>query len=400
MSKTGLTLRWLVVPLSFIAFNSSVTWAQSFPGAGVDDTPSLGQFAIRLSKAMGKRLSQPNCPGNLDDPNDPCVIWSPVLYDANTKIGRSAAHKEDDNTDLVADSDLKPFPVTGFIEGPKGTPEVHTQILSLNMTDQGQCGPSSANAVRAGSSMTVVAPEKRKLSLGEVESLNRGNDFPAESFFNMFVEVDIDWNLDNVVDMTVYNPKIPLTVQNLDLQGFPPQVVYIHGGNKGDSAPPVYDVSTGKLVGWIVLAGHGVGREVNCAQRTLFGEELRDRAPDIIKKSLTVTMGDFQTQVNNGEVTLNWATVTELNNAAFRIWRAELLPGGTQCTLNIGDYLPQTVQVVGLVSSQATGVSGANYSYSENVASGTYCYAIEDIEYGGVPSSFHFPNNQVPVIVQ
>jgi PKD repeat protein len=309
--KTIGTLSLLGVGLSL----SLVTWAGDFPvTAGVEHTPSLGQFAVRLTKEAGEKFGLSNCPGDWDNPDDPCVIWSPVLAEEMTRIGRSAPHNEDDNTDevtgaaigcdvgqdgclstglmpeLVKDGDLKPFPEKGFVEGPANTKEVHTQILSLNMIDQDEkctrpdgTSPVSANAVRAGSAMTVVPSGERKRSLGEVESLNDpAGNFPAESFFNMFIEAALDWNRDGNVDMTVYNPIIPLTVQNSELKWFPPKVVYIHGGNTNDGAPPVYEVTTGELIGWIILAGHGVGcipspdNCSSCGRRNFFAQELRN----------------------------------------------------------------------------------------------------------------------------
>ena len=115
-------------------------------------------------------------------------------------------------------------------------------------------------------------------------------------------------------------------------------------------------------------------------------------------------MESFQTQVNNGEVTLNWQTGIEANNAAFNIWRGEPLPGKTECTLNMEDYSLPTIQVVeSVVNSQGTEVSGAEYTYTNPVAPGTYCYAIENVEYGEVSSSrddrFHLPDNPEPVVV-
>lgn len=437
MSKTGLTFRWLVVPLSFIAFSPSSmatcevgSW---IPGcsAGVDTTRSLGQFAIRLTKEMGEKLVPPpphDCPGDWNDPFDACVIWSPVLYDPNTQIGRSDPfidrHPQQDafenesvcdnggpifcnifDPDPVTDEQME-FPTTKFVEGPTGTEEVHTKIISLNMTDdQTQCGTPSKNAVRAGNAMTVVPVAKRKRSIGEVESLNTPpGGFPAESFFNMFVEVDLDWGMPGV-DMTVYNPIVPLTVQNSALTGFPPQVVYIHGGNEDDGAPPVREVNTDKLIGWIILAGHGVGgKDISCAELANFGDKIKGMARDILKvKPLAVSLDSFQVQVNNGKVILDWQTGVEANNAAFNIWEGKLLPGKTKCTLNMEDYSLPTVRVVSSVNSQGTEVSGAEYTYTQSVTSGTYCYAIEDVEYGEVTpyrdDKFHFPDSLDPVIV-
>ncbi|BAP54300.1 hypothetical protein THII_0003 [Thioploca ingrica] len=412
MSKVGLTVRWLVVPLSFIAFNTSTmaacevgNWIPGCP-AGVDTTASLGQFAIRLTKEMGENLSPPqNCPGDWTDPNDPCVIWSPVLYDNNTQIGRSdpfiePVSLESDSVlvceigdpllcnvfdpDPVTDKQMQ-FPTKDFVEGPTSTEEVHTKIISLNMTDLGQCGSTSANAVRAGSAMTVVPLAKRKRSLGEVESLNTPpGGFPAESFFNMFVEVDLDWDNNGSVDMTVYNPIVPLTVQNLNLTSFPPQVVYIHGGNTNDGAPAVHDVTTGKLIGWIVLAGHGVrggGKEVSCADLVNFGNEIKGRAKDILKVvPLLVKLSSLTATVQGGEVTLNFETASEKDVLGLQLWRGEPING--ECTVDLLNYV--NPNMIGEINSVGSETTGATYQLIDNVTqAGTYCYALKEINGNG-----------------
>ncbi|MCP3893148.1 MAG: hypothetical protein GY706_00740, partial [Bacteroides sp.] len=94
-------------------------------------------------------------------------------------------------------------------------------------------------------------------SIGEIE-FGTTNDFPAESFFNIFVEVDI--GLPNVG--TLYN-KAPLIIQNDELDALPPHVVYTHEVSS-NIAPLVYVKSTGKPFGWITLAGHGV--HYDCSQ--------------------------------------------------------------------------------------------------------------------------------------
>jgi len=275
----------LVIPFVYIGLSIPfATWA-AFPGAGVDRTTSLGKFGIRLNQEMGQQLGLGNnCPFEAQ-----CFFESPVLIDSKTLIGRSEPHKDADSTDingaevcidgdptscntyatdLVKDADFTEVPDTGkFNEGPNGTQlevqEIHTQIIQFNMTrhekQDDRCPNSSASAVRAGS----AAPNQPR-SIGEVESKGT-TDFPAESFFNVFVEVDIDWDMDLGVDITVFN-KTPLVIQNDNLDKLPPQVVYKHDG--GDNHPAVYDKNTGKHIGWVTLAGHGVG--FNCGDAIQF----------------------------------------------------------------------------------------------------------------------------------
>jgi hypothetical protein len=254
----------------------------AFPPGGVDTTTSMGRFTIRLSLTMGRELlgieGCPTAPG--------CRIDSPVLFDGNTRIGRSNPFYENSKTDImgavipifgnidinlgavdtVKDSDFvwpthPPF-VEDTLGVAPGTEEVHTQILSLYMIHIPPCGgESSRNAIRAGG----VSSYWRPRSVGEVESLNTppGN-FPAESFFDIFAEVDVDLPPYGNVDMTVFN-RSPLIVQAEALYSFPPRVIYTHGGS--DYAPAVFDTATGRHVGWITMAGHSVG--MACDDQTI-----------------------------------------------------------------------------------------------------------------------------------
>ncbi len=252
-----------LIPIQALALN--------FPPAGVDATTSLGKFSIRLTQPAGQAwFGIPNCPwGN---PN--CLIHSRLLYDGHTEIGRSDPHQDGDVIDevdgaeicqapsfppmspctsylpnLVKDDDFPMFPPLDgvpFDEGPNGTKEIRTQVLSLNMTDLGKCGTHSNDVVRVSSLLP---------SIGEVESLPGSSDFPAESFFDMFVEVDVDLTSVGLGVKTLYNNQ-PLLVQNGQLNQLPPSVLYTH--DVSNTSPLVYDKQTGDTIGWIELAGHGV----------------------------------------------------------------------------------------------------------------------------------------------
>lgn len=295
----------LMLPVLYTGLSTLSTTAFS----DVDRTQSLGRFSVRLTPEAGKALGLDNCPGNLNDPRDPCRINSPGLEDNETLILRSIPHFDGDETDrngaemscgtltyqsgcaeplpTVKDSDFAVIPEGPFFfPSPEDTEEVHTQVLALhlrpnpqncccdqydmdrdgqtNEAERMRCSMNwnlpSANAVRAG----IHAPDQPR-SLGEVETKvtpgSSGNfsgywfSQQAESFFNMFVEVDVDANFDNVPEMTLYN-KEPLVVQNGSVYYFPPPVVYIHTDS---DAPLVYDKKTGQAIGWLTLAGHGSG---------------------------------------------------------------------------------------------------------------------------------------------
>ncbi|WP_069471167.1 hypothetical protein [Candidatus Marithrix sp. Canyon 246] len=369
------------------------------PSAGVDRTTSLGRFGIRLTKEMGQKLFKiDTCP--FGDPK--CFVRSPVLLDTNTRIGRSAPHKDADPTDTggadvckqgtnnscsqffaakVKDSDFSNNP---FIDGPAGTREIHTQIVGFNMNHwerQKNCDAKfSANAIRAGGTIPR--------SIGEVEvKTGVAGEFPAESFFDIFVEVDLDWNLDNTIDITLIN-KSPLVIKNGNLMKLPPVVIYNHGGS--DNAPAVYNKDTGEPFGWVTIAGHGVGYD--CTKVKEFVKVVDDMKEQTnlepLVPILSVSLDTFTTNAADGKITINWTTGTETNNAGFTLWRAT--PKDGQCSLDPSNY-KDVKQVQPLVYSKSQdGVLGASYSEpDQNVEAGvTYCYGLEDIEYDGT-RTFH-----------
>ncbi len=231
-----------------------------FPGRGDDTAPSLGTFTVFVNPPIRPLLA--GYPGY---DNTTGTLTSPTLYDPTTIIGRSDPHLHGSAPDtggtlvgsagiVVADSDFDILPA-GF-QGPPGTREVHTRIADFDIAAMG-----GLVMVRAGDS----APG-RPHSLGEVESLSGASgdpnlDFPAESFFDVFVEVDLP-PLGAFPGGTLFNDT-PLLVINDNLPAFPPHVVYIHGQT---AAVPVYFLTddpgnawlAGDLFGWLSLAGHGM----------------------------------------------------------------------------------------------------------------------------------------------
>ena len=242
----------VIMLLAACAFSSHN--ALALPPGGTDEgVPSLGKFTILLTDQITE-------------------VTSPLLSDSDTKIGRSDPHFDDDPidlggadvclnssctvTDTVADNDFTVVPPSDsnpFDEGPADTEEVHTEIISLNMTDPN----GTANAVRAGK----PAFSGLEWSIGEVESLALppGIDFPAESFFDIFVEVDVDYDADGIVDLTLYN-KDALLIENGNLLAFPPKVIYIHGNT---SRVKMFNKANDCLFGYLIIAGHGINFDIN-----------------------------------------------------------------------------------------------------------------------------------------
>jgi len=92
-----------------------------------------------------------------------------------------------------------------------------------------------------------------------------GPDFPASSFFDVFVQVDIPPCAD-FPGATFYN-IMPLIVKNDNLMGFPPKVSYLHDSSsivpilflKTDTAASPPRWLKDDVFGYFLLAGHGVG---------------------------------------------------------------------------------------------------------------------------------------------
>src|SRR5437016_1189070 len=266
--------RVLVVFCTILTLAVVPAFAQ-FPAQGDDLTTSLGSFKIQISNNFAGLFA--GCPGFDSTTN---ILKSPTLYDPATLVGRSNTIRDGDANDtngvavgtagtIVAENQLFPPPgfpcagvTTGCASGP-GTREVHTEVRSLKMTS----GPV---AVRAGvwyNNPTTATPPTR-ISPGEVESHSGpggapANDFPASSFFDVFVRVDVPaCGTGGFPGATLYN-SAPLIVKNPNLTAFPPRVVYLHDTSTAvpilflNANPPLWNADD--ILGYFVLAGHGIG---------------------------------------------------------------------------------------------------------------------------------------------
>jgi uncharacterized repeat protein (TIGR02543 family) len=243
---------------------SLVTWADGFPNTGVDGVLSLSKFKVTFTREFAFYLKEVKGAPFCEDfstpeqcPSSAREYTSPLLYDPNTKIGRSDPHRDGDNTDELIGTDICKDGDTNFCndydisiddnfqwkdsgyqtngqpfdEGPTGVEEVHTLLISSRHTQLDDS--NSASAIRAGDQAPCQAR-----SLGEIESLN-GNGFPAESFFHMYMDFDIDLNNDGIVDISLYNnTSEPLVFESTGLTSFPPKVVYSLAGD--GNAPKLY----------------------------------------------------------------------------------------------------------------------------------------------------------------
>lgn len=69
----------------------------------------------------------------------------------------------------------------------------------------------------------------RPVSAGEVEAGSSATDFPAKSFFNVFVQVEFP-ALGSLPAIQLVNVE-PLLVEQTNILAFPPRVVYQHGNS-------------------------------------------------------------------------------------------------------------------------------------------------------------------------
>jgi hypothetical protein len=274
-----------------------------FGPAGDDHTTSLGSFKIKI---VNKFVPDVNSCPNYDATNN--ILSSPTLYDPGTIIGRSdvslAGHDIANTpfevgavnvglTGTVINKDrlLPPPTYPCFTDAPNtapsppdhgpcasgvGTRKVDTEIRSLKMSNlPGASGP--AVTVRAGLHYSedpfqptpyadiMTSPGKVQSRSGP--SNDPTKDFPATSFFNVYVKVDIPPGYCGMnPGITLYNQD-PLKVVNKMLTQFPPRVVYLHDASSivpilflTDSPPGVpVPWHRGEVLGYFLLAGHGVG---------------------------------------------------------------------------------------------------------------------------------------------
>ena len=266
--------RLFAVMIVMVAFAAIPACCQQFPALGDDLTSSLGSFKIQVTNQFAGMFN--GCPGY----NNP-ILQSPTLYDPFTGVGRSGAlldgSADDQNGVAVGAagtivSEAMLFPPPGFpcagsntaCASGANTREVHTEVRSLKMVNLGGGLP----AVRAG--VWYDDPNNQnppsRVSPGEVESHSGpggapANDFPASSFFDIFVRADLP-ACGGFPGATVYNTT-PLIVKNSNLTQFPPRVVYLHDTSNVvpilflNANPPRWNA--GDVLGYFVLAGHGIG---------------------------------------------------------------------------------------------------------------------------------------------
>lgn len=296
-----------------------------FPAQGDDLTTSLGSFKIQITNTFAPMFA--GCTGYNATTQ---ILQSPTLYDPGTIVGRSNVINDGDNNDvngvavgtaktIVSESMLFPPPgfpcsgVTGCTSG-AGTREVHTEVRSLKMTS----GPV---AVRAGvwyDSATQSGPPSR-VSPGEVESHSgpggaAANDFPASSFFDVFVQVDMPaCGTGGFPGATLYNSS-PLIVKNFNIMAFPPKIVYLHDSSTAvpilfkNANPPKWNADD--ILGYFVLAGHGIGYTNSQSDINAFNNYMNCQTVGTAPSSPSAPTSTAKTAPTSGDATISSTNIS------------------------------------------------------------------------------------------
>lgn len=278
-----------------------------YPSAPTNETTtSLGQFTISVAAPFQGIVSTEIANGDL-----PGFTWdaahnlltSPLLYDPSTTIGLSAATTvgafqsssgvqvgTGANSTTISPSTYSALP-SGWTSAPGSTPEVITQMQSMNLTTAGLGGGSPGTSVVGGIANGL------QVSPGQVQSTSSmGGDFPSKSFFDIFVDVNIGTT--NLGTLTLENTA-PLLVQASGLTSLPPTVIYTH--TNSTPAPLVFTNGpyAGDTFGSIALAGHGAGYTNSQADQTSFENSyaamyaayIPELNPGSLASALTLLMG-------------------------------------------------------------------------------------------------------------
>jgi hypothetical protein len=385
------TLAVLLAPLGIATHLQAQTFA-SYP-AGDDAASSLGQFRLVVDGAFVD-ITDAALAGSIFTTTeglpgvwiyDGGVFTSPVLFDAATTVGRSdpfvsGAPIADAGTiagrapgrTYIGDGQLTVQP--SWPDASNRVYEVHTFLKSLHLTDV-----ATANlgiSVKAG----MDAPT-RPVSAGEVEAFGTNSDFPARSFFNVYVQVDIP-AAGALPAVQLVNVD-PLLVENAVIYGFPPRAFYIHGNTNAVSVYFNTDITItttngsvtiprGTLFGQLTLAGHGMSYaeyEIPSFETEVETEITTSTMPLNANPFKSVTIQDFAPNYNAVRVPV--LSQYRLTNNVF---------GFT--VLNVDVHSTNYVQVC------TNSVLGSWLTISTNVPA-TTSFTFTDSQAGGNPRRFY-----------
>jgi hypothetical protein len=205
---------------------------------------------------------------------------SPLLYDSSAIVGNSDPILQGSNAETngvavgTANTNVSSGSLTypGAFTNTAGAREEFLQVVNLNMSAQ-----SNGVSLLMGSS----APKQSKATLGEIQSLsntaNPTNDFPAQSFFDVFAEIDLPIGNDtaqltNSSPLMYYGNNVSSVGPLYPLNPFVPTAVPLYfagdftplGAFSGDQLGTYTILSYGtqvpepSMVGILVLSGVGL----------------------------------------------------------------------------------------------------------------------------------------------
>jgi len=221
-----------------------------FPPAGADSFGSALVANITFLPAFGGQTFTVKLQGPVVVlRSDPHLDLGMTTPDVSGPLGSGGSGCATDPAPATSDGLLVPFP--GGYEGDAGRDEVHTEICRMTLSGAQFGGVE----LRAGEQMTA-RPDLPRRTLGEVESRNPvdSTGFPADSFFNVFFEVDI-----LALGFTLFNWS-PALVELLGIPAFPPPANcdYLHGGELNINGPvALFDASNPQcLVAFLTTGKH------------------------------------------------------------------------------------------------------------------------------------------------
>ncbi len=264
------------------------------PGSGVLTSPTMYDFSSTTIAVSSNHVR--NIPGN---------PYFPPTTPGGVVVG-TAAHAPAFPDSINSYSPEYANIPAAFATAPNGIDEIMTEIESFALTASSsvlQCAPdprvptvsSTVKMVFAGPDQIPSLPHNRR-SIGLVQQITNGaaSDFPAQSFFDIFVEVNlppvpgnnsindfppvsnpVHSGYDPLGGAILYNDaNNPLIIVNPDVTSLPPTAVYIHGQTTAVplrfkfANPPYWNADD--VIGYVVLAGHGVfptgGKSNTCAE--------------------------------------------------------------------------------------------------------------------------------------
>jgi len=323
MSKVGLTVRWLVVPLSFIAFNTSMA-ADCGPGdhwvdgcaSGTDKAPSTkGEFELHKGSCSGDLL------GTL------------------TFTGPTTIFRGDPQDALVGDPDV----------GNIGIFDSHLDVIKTELVSMKLQG--SGFVVTAGDGvgdLLPTPPDDRLYSPGYIQEKS-SDPARADSKFKIFFEIKnkksgVVWHNNEPCEMTAEIDRVPPLVKKTDLTLNSYQCDNVNLFDENETQ-----------VGCLVHAKH----------------------------ELPVTFSQPLTARSRGNgISLSWTTGYEEKMAGFVTYRGELKDETGACTDNVNDYA--AITMISWEDSQVGGSnSGASYSVIDSDGKSNSCYGLVAVGFDG-----------------